>query len=73
MFLMAVTTAEATTAEVITAEATQVGTRSRRAIVMDWIGGRKMLAIATGTTRITQATIETAAVLTVKGFVEDTT
>lgn len=71
MFLMAATTAEVTQAGT-TVEATRGATRTRRAIVTDWIEGRKTLAIATGTIRITQAIIETAVVRTVTHFVEDT-
>lgn len=76
MYRMAATTAEVTQAGTTvgtTAEVTQAATSSRRAIVTDWIEGRKTLAIATGTIRITRATFEAAAVHTVRDFVEDTT
>jgi len=72
--LTAVTTAEATV-EATTAPAVAasvVVTRRNRVIVTDWIEGRKTLAIATGMTRITQATFGTAAARTVRDFAEGT-
>ena len=68
-------TADMATADMATADMATVdlpATKSREAIVTDWIGDRKMLAVADLPTRTTQATTARETRLIAMDSVEDT-